>query len=158
MAGGKNQETKKPRSKSVTSMQFLAIILITIALAVVLDFGHRAAVSAELKREARRLERQVATLEAEHRELEAQREWVETDGYVEEWARTEGGMVLRGETPVVPVPTGQEATAEIAASVPVSDSNKAASEEAMGTGGHWQEWWDLFFGPDDESLVKGEGE
>jgi hypothetical protein len=100
----------------------------------------------------------VATLEAEHRELEAQREWVETDGYVEEWARTEGGMVLRGETPIVPVPTGQEAKAEIAASVPVSDSDKAASEEVMETGGHWQEWWNLFFGPDDESLVEDEGQ
>jgi cell division protein FtsB len=158
MADGKNQRTKKPRSRSVTAMQFLVIILITVALAVVLDFGHRAAMSAELKREARRLEREVATLEAEHRELEAQQEWVATDGYVEEWARTEGGMVMRGETPVVPVPTGPDVTAGIAASAPVSDSNTAAPEQVEGERSHWQEWWDLFFGPSDEPTEEDGGE
>lgn len=143
---------RKHCSRSVTSLQFLAIILITIALAVVLDFGHRAAVGAELKREARQLERQVATLEAEHSALETQREWVQSDDYVEEWARTEGGMVLRGETPVVPVPSGQVAPEEsVAPALPVGPA-APSSEKAEETSSHWPEWWALFFGPDEVSL------
>jgi cell division protein FtsB len=104
MVNGKNKKNERHHSSPVTPAQFLFIILITIALAVTLDFGHRTSVRVELRREAQRLESEVATLEAENRSLERQREWVQTDDYVEEWARTEGVMVLRGETPVVPVP------------------------------------------------------
>ncbi len=121
MVNGKNKKRARQHSSSVTLAQFFIIILITIALAVVLDFGHRASVRAELQREARRLESEVATLEAEDRALERQREWVQTDDYVEEWARTESVMVLRGETPVIPVPSGQVAPAESATPTPSSD-------------------------------------
>ena len=137
------------RPNTISLSQFLAIILITIALAVVLDFGHRAAVSAELQKEAQRLEREVATLEAEHRALEQQREWVQTDDYVEEWARTEGGMVLRGETPIVPVPVEQVAPPTRPTPTPPSEPNRPPSESGEGTSSHWREWWALFFGPDE---------
>lgn len=158
MTNGKNRKQGKHHSHSVTSLQFLVIILITIALAVVLDFGHRAAVSAELEREARRLERQVVTLEAEHRALETEQEWVQTDGYVEEWARTEGGMVLRGETPVVPLPTGQVSPAGGATSKPSAESIEAPSEGTGETSSHWQEWWALFFDPGDGPAPEDAGE
>jgi len=138
---GKKRKQEKHRSRPVTLAQFIVVILITIALAVVLDFGHRAAISAELKREAQELEREVATLEAEHRALEMRQERVQTDGYVEEWARTEGSMVLRGETPVVPVPTGQL--------LPVEATPAPSPAEAEKRSGHWQEWWALFFGADE---------
>ena len=143
MIKGKSKKHEKQRSSTVTWSQFVVTILITIALAVVLDFGHRAAVSADLQREARRLEHKVATLEAENLALQVQQEWVQTDDYVEEWARTEGIMVLYGETPVVPVPADQAAPVERAAiPAPPSESIKTPSEE---TSDHWQEWWTLFF-------------
>lgn len=104
MANEKSEKNTRHHSSPVTPAQFLFVILITIVLAVMLDLGHRVSVRAELQREAQRLEQKVATLEAENRALQHQREWVQTDSYVEEWARTEGAMVLRGETPVVPVP------------------------------------------------------
>ena len=143
MVKGKNKKLENQRSSTVTWSQFVVTILITMALTVVLDFGHRAAVSADLQREAQRLEHKVATLEAENRALQVQQEWVQTDDYVEEWARTEGIMVLYVETPVVPVPADQAAPVERAAiPAPPSESIKALSEE---TSDHWQEWWTLFF-------------
>lgn len=146
------KKQEKPPSHSVTSLQFLVIILITIALAVVLDFGHRAAANAELKKEVRRLERQVATQEAKHRALEIQREWVKTDGYVEEWARTEGVMVLEGEIPIVPIPDGQVSPSKSFTPVPSSDSNQTPPGGTGETSSHWQEWWTFFFGPDDNPI------
>jgi cell division protein FtsB len=150
MANEKSRKQGKQSTHSVTALQFLVIILITIALAVVLDFGHRLAVNADLKREARQLERQVATLEAEHRALETQQVWVQTEGYVEEWARTEGSMVLEGEIPVVPVPMGQPPPAKSRTPSPSPEPIETPSDAAGETPGHWQEWWALFFGPEDE--------
>jgi cell division protein FtsB len=153
-----NKRHEKQRSRTVTSAQFFVIILITIALAVVLDFGQRAAVSAELQREAQQLERQVATLEAENRALQVQREWVQTDAYVEEWARTEGLMVLNGETPIVPVPASQVQPAESATPASPSESTPASPEETGETAEHWQEWWALFFGPAEKPTTPNQGE
>jgi len=155
MAKGKNNKLDKPRSSTVTWSQFLAIILITIALAVVLEYGHRATVSAGLKRESQRLEREVATLEAEGRALQIQRDRVQTDEYVEEWARTEGVMVLQGETPVVPLPGRQIAPAEEATRTSARESVQAPSDTSEETSSHWQEWWALFFGPDEEPATEG---
>ena len=153
MVNGQNRKQGMNLSKSVTSLQFLSIILITIVLTVVLDFGHRAASNADLKKEALRLEREVATLEAKHRALEVQREIVQTDDYVEEWARTEGGMVLRGETPVVPIPAGPGLAVDKIEDQPVSDSIDA-SEETGARSGYWQEWWEFFFGTDEASVTR----
>lgn len=158
MAKGKNKKLEKHHSSTVTWSQFLVIILITIALAVVLDFGRRATVSAGLQSEARRLERQVATLEAEHRALQIQQEWVQTDDYVEEWARTEGVMVLQGETPVVPVPARQAAPVEEASPTPSAESVAVPSERPEETSSHWPEWWAFFFGPDEEPALEDKGE
>jgi cell division protein FtsB len=152
MTKGKNNKLDKPRSSTVTWSQFLVIILITVALAVVLEYGHRATVSAELKRESQQLEREVATLEAEGRALHIQQDQVQTDEYVEEWARTEGVMVLQGETPVVPLPGRQAAPAE--EPTPPPESVQAPSDRSEETSSHWQEWWALFFGPDEEPAIE----
>ena len=157
MVKGKSGKQVKQRSHPVTYRQFLAIILITLALAVALDFGHRAAVSADLHREAQQLEREVATLKAENRALEALRERVQTDGFVEEWARTEGAMVLYGETPVIPVPADQAGPAGEATPGPSPESNQDVPRSSEGPASHWQEWWALFFGPQDASTKPGQG-
>jgi cell division protein FtsB len=157
MPKGKDNKHDKQRSRSVTYTQFLAIILITIALTVTLDFGRRAAVSADLQREAEQLEAQVATLQAENRTLVAQREWVQTDGFVEEWARTEGVMVLYGETPVAPVLAGQAVPAAEVTLAPSPESSQATSEGPEETS-HWQEWWALFFGGIEEPVQPTEAE
>jgi cell division protein FtsB len=141
------------RSRSVTWSQFVAIILVTVALAITLDFGRRAAVNAELKREVQQLERDVATLEAEGRALEAQYDRVQTDAYVEEWARTEGGMVLKGETPLVPVPAEPALPSENGVSEVLADE-PAFAGRAAGASGHWEEWWAFFFGPVDISQTE----
>lgn len=157
MVKGKSGKQVKQRSHPVTYRQFLAIILITLALAVALDFGHRAAVSADLHREAQHLEREVTTLEAENRALKALRERVQTDDFVEEWARTEGAMVLYGETPVIPVPADQAGPAGRATPGPSSESGQDVSRSSKGAVSHWQEWWALFFGSQDGPTQPDQG-
>ncbi len=146
MAKRESKKLTKPRPSAVTRSQFLVIILITVALAIVLDFGHRVTVSAELQREAQRLEREVTTLEAENHVLVDQQDRVQTDDYVEEWARTEGGMVLYGETPVVPLPARQTTPTGKATPNPTLSDDTPSTEEISS---HWPEWWALFFGPDE---------
>ena len=157
MPKGKDNKHDKQRTRSVTYTQFLAIILITIALTVTLDLGRRAAVSADLQRETEQLEDQVATLEAENRALMTQREWVQTDDFVEEWARTEGAMVLYGETPVVPVPACQVVPADEVTPTPSPESLQVTPEDPEETN-HWQEWWALFFDPNEEAATLDKGE
>jgi len=148
MATGKKSKLDKPRSSTVTWSQFLVIMLITIALAVVLEYGHRATVNAGLQRENQQLEQDVATLEAEYRALQVERDRVQTDAYVEEWARTEGVMVLQGETPVVPLPGGQTAPQEEVTPAPAPEPAGTPADRSGETASHWPEWWALFFGPD----------
>ena len=144
MTQTENGARNNHKPTGVTRSQFLVIILITVALAVVLDFGHRVTVNAELQKEARQLEREVATLEAEHRALEKQREQVQTDAYVAEWARSEGVMALEGEMAIAPVPV-ERSLPDAPAPTPSMESEEV-SKEAETPSSHWTEWWDFFFG------------
>jgi hypothetical protein len=67
--------------------------------------------------------------------LQATRAYVESDAYVEDWARSDARMALPGEVAVIPMfqqPTPAPATPPPAAPLPTSPLD---------------EWWALFFEP-----------
>ena len=107
-----------------------------VALFTAVDFGRRVAAIYRLRREKARLEQEIAQEEARREELEAYKGYVQSDEFVEQWARTEGKMVKPGETPVVPVPVR----------TPTLSEKHPPEESQAAEGAHWREWWELFFG------------
>jgi len=124
---------KKHSSVSVT--QFVALIVATIALSLIVDLGHKVAVYRHLQCEEARLEQEIRFEEERREYLERLKEQVQTNEFLDAWARREGGMVKPGEVPVVPMFQESSLAPQIR---PQQVSH--SSEES-----HWQEWWKLFF-------------
>jgi cell division protein FtsB len=64
-------------------------------------FGRQISLAQQLRVEEKRLEQLVATEQARHEALTAQLTYVESDEYVERWARVEAKMARPGEVVVV---------------------------------------------------------
>jgi cell division protein FtsB len=125
--------TRKRSSVSVT--QFVALVVATIALSLIVDLGHKVAVYRHLQREEARLEQEIGFEEERRDYLGGLQEQVQTEKFLDDWARREGKMVKPGETLIVP-------RFEAAPLAPLihSQQESQSSEES-----HWQEWWKLFF-------------
>ena len=106
-----------------------------VALFTAVDFGRVAAIY-RLRREKARLEQEIAQEEARREELEAYKGYVQSDEFVEQWARTEGRMVKPRETPVV----------SILARTPPPPAEPPPEKGQAAEGARWREWWELFFG------------
>jgi len=130
---------KKKRGLRFPFTQFIAIIVITISLFLVVDFGRRTAASYQIKNEAVRLEKEVAAAQARRQALEGRLNYVQSDAYVEEIARTRLKWAREGETVVVVMATPQAAP-------PSPSDNQSVSPNGLVPQSPWQAWWFLFFG------------
>jgi hypothetical protein len=92
--------TKKHSSISVT--QFVALIVATIVLFLVVDFGRKVALYRHLQLEEARLDQGIKYEEDRGDYLEWLKGYVQTDQFVDAWARREWKLVKPGETSVVP--------------------------------------------------------
>ena len=123
------------RSRVATLVAIIAVIA-TVGI-IVWGFAKQLALARQMRDEENRLAQAVATERARHTELVAQLEYVQSDAYVEEWARTEARMAKPGEVIVVPVDEAEEEpTAETEPSPPEPESQP-----------FWAELWELVFGP-----------
>ncbi len=92
--------TKKHSSISAT--QFVALIVATIVLFLVVDFGRKVALYRHLQLEEARLDQGIKYEEDRGDYLEWLKGYVQTDQFVDAWARREWKLVKPGETSVVP--------------------------------------------------------
>ena len=130
---------KKKRTLQFPFTQFVAIVVITVSLFLVIDFGRRTAANYQIKAEATLLEKEVADSQSQHTALEARLSYVQSDAYVEEIARTQLKWAREGETVVVVMATPQpEPQAP-------TDGQPAAINGVVPES-PWQAWWLLFFG------------
>jgi cell division protein FtsB len=118
--------------------QFIAIIVLTISVFLVVDFARRTAATYKIKAEAARLEQEVAQVRAQRQELEAHLNYVKSDAYVEEIARTQLKWAKEGETVVVVMATPQPVSAP-----PVD--NRTSPADSFVPQSPWQAWWLIFF-------------
>jgi cell division protein FtsB len=129
---------KKKRTPQFPLTQFIAIIVITISLFLVVDFARRTAATYNIKNEESRLEEQVAAAQSRHHALQAQLRYVQSDAYVEEIARTQLKWVRPGEIAVVVMATPQPTP------LPSADDQPAAADVPPPQS-PWQAWWLRFF-------------
>ena len=129
--------SKAKRRRTVPFTQIITIVVATMAISMIVDFGRKATANYRIRREETRLEQEIAAERAKHEALLARREYVQTDEYIERVAREELKWVRPGETLVVPVPLNRQP--------PPTPQTPPAPTEPLPRESHWQEWWTLFF-------------
>jgi len=123
------------KRSSVSVIQFIALIAATIALSLIVDFGRKVALYRHLQREEARLEQEIELERARQDYLKKFKERIETEEFVDEWARREWKMLKPGERGIVP----------LLPKASVVPQTHPQEESASSEGSHWQEWWKLFF-------------
>ncbi len=129
--------SKAKHRRSVPFTQIVTIVVATMAISMIVDFGRKAATNYRIRREELRLEQEIAAERAKHEALVALKEYVQTDEYVERIAREELKWVKPGEIAVVPIPLNEEPP-------PIPEAYSAPTQPPQRES-HWQEWWALFF-------------
>jgi cell division protein FtsL len=136
---------KKRQNNKLPLAQFIAIIVLSISIFLVVDFARRAAANYRVQREAERLEQQVDHARQQQQQLLAKRSYVASDLYVEDIARKELKWARAGETVVVVMPTPEVAAQTSPQSIQTQTVGPVAQTPA-------QAWWLTFFG--DESFPR----
>jgi cell division protein FtsB len=120
-------------------------IILVVALVVIgigWAFVEQLTLAQELRGEEEKLEAIVATREARREQLTATLAYVQSDEYVEEWAREELKMAKPGEVVVIPVVSaGGDASEEAPTAQP--DGGEVDVPERP----FWRVWWEALFGP-----------
>ncbi len=129
---------KKLRGREFPLAQFIAIIVLTISLFLVVDFARRTAATYRIKGEAARLEEEVRAIHARRQALEAQLNYVKSDAYVEEVARTQLKWARQGEIVVVVMATPMPVP-------PPTAEGEAPPPENFVPRTPWEAWWSVFF-------------
>ncbi len=132
---------KRPPSvkNQLSSMQIVFGSILAISLLLAINFSGRIAAGRAIEGKRDDLEKSIETLQAQSTALKSELNYVNSDSFVEHWARTEGKMVKGDEYLVIPVPglTTPEAVPTAIVQIPVD----AQAPETQ----NWKLWWQLFF-------------
>lgn len=133
----KRQERK--RTSQLSGLQIMFAAILAIGLILGLNFTRLFSAGQPLQQTYNQLTTDIAQLEKDQADLIHERDYVQSDDYVESWARDEGKMLLPGEHLVIPVgsQSAAEATPEAVQQAPVQTTPPEPPK--------WQLWWTLFF-------------
>jgi cell division protein FtsB len=134
---------EKPKKPSLISgTQFVAIVVLTIAIFLIVDFGRRTTAGYYVSQSEQRLLNEIEAELTRRAELTARRDYVLTDEYVEEWAREQAHMIRPGDRPLFLVtPESPGALVEL-----IQSTESYPPAEPLP---NWYQWWLLFFGETD---------
>jgi len=121
----------------ISGTQFAAIVVLTIAISLIIDFGRRTTAGYYVSQAEKRLEAEIATELALKKRLEERLEYVKTDAFVERWAREVAHMVRVGDRPLILVTSRGAHT----------QPDVVQSEHVVGAAAsvpNWHAWWRLF--------------
>lgn len=136
----KRQERK--RTSQLSGLQIMFAAILAIGLILGLNFTRLFSAGQPLQQTYNQLTSEITQLEKDQADLTRERDYVQSDDYVESWARDEGKMVLPGEHLVIPV--GSQSASEVTPE-PVQ---QAAVQTTPPDPPKWQLWWALFFDTD----------
>ena len=130
---------KKKRGGQVTGVQMIFAAIVGLGLFIAVSFSDRITAGQPLQAARVGVEQEIENLQRVQATLIVERDFVNSDAYVEQWARNEGKMLREGERLVIPVPSGVsiEPTPAQQFVVPV-DTSPPQPEP-------WELWWALFF-------------
>ncbi|MBE2269061.1 MAG: septum formation initiator family protein [Anaerolinea sp.] len=140
MAEKTSPTEKKKRGSIISGVQVMFAAILSIGLILTINFSSRIAAGQPLQEAYKRVQEEIAQLEAEQADLTALRNYVQSDAYVEAWARADGKMIRPGERLIIPVPSGASLQPTPAPVIRVDDVRTAPDEPES-----WMLWWQLFF-------------
>ena len=114
--------------------QFMALLLVLVSLAVVVDLNRRARAGESVGLGEAEVRAQVVAEQTRHVELQATLAYVESNEYVAAYARNEGGYILPGEKRIVPLTIDAPPIPPTPAPIPPDPALAARP---------WQAWWQL---------------
>jgi len=133
-------QPKKP--SLISGTQFVAIVVLTIAIFLIVDFGRRTTAGYYASQTEQRLLSEIEAELTRRAELTARRDYILTDEYVEEWAREQAHMIRPGDQPLFLItPESPDARVEL-----IQSTEPIPSAEPLP---NWYQWWLLFFGGTD---------
>ncbi len=143
MAAEKPKRQERKRTSQLSGLQIMFAAILAIGLILGLNFTRLFTAGQPLQQTYNQLTTEITQLEKDQADLTRERDYVQSDDYVESWARDEGKMLLPGEHLVIPVGSQNttEATAEPAAQQAVVQTTPPEPPK-------WQLWWALFFDND----------
>ena len=128
------------RGGQISGVQVMFAAILSIGLILAINFSTRIAAGQPLQEAYSRVGTEIASLQQEQEQLTARRDYVQSDAYVESWARSDGKMVRPGEILVVPVPSGSEVNATPTPEVSI-DQVRTTPDQIQ----PWVLWWQIFF-------------
>ncbi|NWF68975.1 MAG: septum formation initiator family protein [Chloroflexi bacterium] len=126
----------------LSGLQVMFAALLAISLILAINFTSRIAANQPLQEALQRVRAEIAQLRTEQSALIEERDYVQSDAYVESWARSEGKMIRPGEVLVIPVPAGGSATT---AAVDTTATPSVPVQTTPEQPAPWMLWWALFF-------------
>jgi cell division protein FtsB len=135
-----DKHDKKKRGGQLSGVQVMFAAILSIGLILAINFSTRISAGQPLQEAFNRVRAEIEQLRAEQAELTAQRDYVQSDAYVERWARDDGKMIRSGERLVVPVPSGVSLETTPAPPISFEDVRTTPDEPEP-----WELWWQLFF-------------
>jgi len=133
------REERRTRIGQLSGVQIMFAAILAVGLILAINFSSRIAAGQPLQDEFLRVSEEIIALQQTQAALIAERDYVQSDPYVEQWARDEGKMVRQGEVLVIPVPSG--VTVE-----PTPNPQQSFEVETMPPEPEtWMVWWALFF-------------
>lgn len=138
MPAGERRRRRGTGQLSGVQVMFAAILAIGMVLGI--NFSSRIASSQPLRAYYSSLETEIASLQREQQALIEERDFAQSEAYVEQWARSEGKMVRPGEVLVIPRPVGPQAQPTAPPPPALADLETTAPEPEP-----WELWWSLLF-------------
>jgi cell division protein FtsB len=129
----------------VSGVQFVAIVVLTAAIFLIIDFSRRTTTGYYISQAEKDLKAKIDEQIALQEELKARRELVLSDAYVEQWAREEAHMVRPGDRAMILV-TPQVAYVRQEVPQPVGVLPEDVTQP------NWHQWWALFFDKEPSAL------
>jgi cell division protein FtsB len=130
----------RSRVGQLSGVQIMFAAILAIGLILGINFSSRIAAGQPLQDTYVRVQQEIVELRQTQSALIAERDYVQSTAYVEQWARDEGKMVREGEVLVIPVPAGV-----IVEPTPIPASAVVEVETSPPEPETWMIWWALFF-------------
>jgi cell division protein FtsB len=127
------------RRGDVSGVQIVFAAILAIGLILALNFNSRISATQPMQQEYQRALAEIEQLQAEQAELLRLRDYVRSDAYVQQWARSDGKMARPGEVLIVPVPMDNSGAPTPTPSVSLDDLRTTPIEPEP-----WMVWWALF--------------
>ena len=141
------EQRLQQRKQYLASLQLMFTVALAMGMLLAFQFAKRIADSRPLHKEFEQTRAEVSKLEIERSELRDELAFIQSDDFVEIWARTEARMLLPGDIFVFTISPETEAITE---SPPESETTrneriKSVPRVIDEASSNWQLWRQLFF-------------